>query len=109
MPRPLGDPLQLGDELCIYRIITSTKRIQRGLACREQDAQHGDGLICDRGDVRYVPLTRLMKPLPPGGGEWFSGDTIPVGARTLRVVDVRDEDADQAPVLVVQEADPKSH
>jgi hypothetical protein len=34
--------------------------------------------------------------------DWHPGDAIPLGARTLRVVDVRDEDADQAPVLVVE-------
>jgi hypothetical protein len=33
---------------------------------------------------------------------WRPGDTIPLGAkRTLRVVRVRDDDADQPPVLVV--------
>jgi hypothetical protein len=26
---------------------------------------------------------------------WRAGDTIPLGRRTLRVVDVRDDDADQ--------------
>jgi hypothetical protein len=35
---------------------------------------------------------------------WRSGDTIPLGAhRTLRVVDIRDDDADQPPVLVVED------
>jgi hypothetical protein len=35
---------------------------------------------------------------------WSPGDTIPLGAnRTLQVVRVRDNDADQAPVLVVQD------
>jgi hypothetical protein len=39
---------------------------------------------------------------------WGPGDTIPLGRdRTLRVVGVRDEDADQAPVLVVEETGPK--
>ena len=33
---------------------------------------------------------------------WRRGDTIPLGQRTLRVVDVKD-DADQAPVLVVED------
>ena len=34
---------------------------------------------------------------------WQAGDTIPLGAaRTLRVVQVRDDDADQPPVLVVE-------
>jgi hypothetical protein len=34
---------------------------------------------------------------------WRSGDTIPLGRRTLRVVRVRDDDADQPPVLVVED------
>jgi hypothetical protein len=34
---------------------------------------------------------------------WRSGDTIPLGRRTLRVVQVRNEEADQPPVLVVEE------
>jgi len=35
---------------------------------------------------------------------WSSGDTIPLGAgRTLRVVDVRYGDADEACVLVVED------
>jgi hypothetical protein len=34
---------------------------------------------------------------------WRVGDTIHLGARALRVVRVRDDDADQAPVLVVQD------
>jgi hypothetical protein len=36
---------------------------------------------------------------------WRAGDTIPLGRRTLRVVRVRDDDADQPPVLVVQYVD----
>jgi hypothetical protein len=36
---------------------------------------------------------------------WRSGDTIPLGrGRTLRMVSVRDDDADQPPVLVVEDA-----
>jgi hypothetical protein len=35
---------------------------------------------------------------------WQPGDTIPLGSRTLRVVAVRDDDADQPPVLVVEDA-----
>lgn len=34
---------------------------------------------------------------------WRSGDAIPLGQRTLRVIHVRDEDADQPPVLVVED------
>jgi hypothetical protein len=35
---------------------------------------------------------------------WEAGHTIHVGRRTLRVVGKRDDDADQPPVLVVEEA-----
>ena len=34
---------------------------------------------------------------------WRAGDTIPLGAKTLRVVDVRYDAADDASVLVVEE------
>jgi hypothetical protein len=34
---------------------------------------------------------------------WRPGDTIPLGHETLRVVRVRDDDADQPPVLVVED------
>jgi hypothetical protein len=34
---------------------------------------------------------------------WRSGDEIPLGRRSLRVVRVRDDDADQPPVLVVED------
>jgi hypothetical protein len=34
---------------------------------------------------------------------WRPGDTIPLGGRTLRVVEVVDDDADQAPRLVVED------
>jgi hypothetical protein len=34
---------------------------------------------------------------------WGPGDTIPLGHGTLRVVRVRDEDAGQPPVLVVED------
>ena len=33
---------------------------------------------------------------------WRSGDEIPLGRRTLRVVRIRDDDADRPPVLVVR-------
>jgi hypothetical protein len=44
------------------------------------------------------PLT-LSAPVP----NWRAGDTIPLGYRTLRVIRVRDNDADQPPVLVVED------
>jgi hypothetical protein len=34
---------------------------------------------------------------------WSTGDTIPLGARTLRVVDVRYDEAYEASVLVVED------
>jgi hypothetical protein len=34
---------------------------------------------------------------------WKAGDTIPLGRRMLRVVEIGDDDADQPPVLVVEE------
>jgi hypothetical protein len=34
---------------------------------------------------------------------WRSGDTIPLGHRTLRVVEVCDGDIDEDPVLVVED------
>jgi hypothetical protein len=36
---------------------------------------------------------------------WRPGDVIPLASRTLRVVAVRDDDADQAPRLVVEYAE----
>jgi hypothetical protein len=46
---------------------------------------------------------------PPSIGttvtNWRPGDTIPLGrSRTLRVIAIRDDDADQAPVLVVEDS-----
>jgi hypothetical protein len=35
---------------------------------------------------------------------WKPGDSIYLGRRTLRVLAIRDDDADQPPVLVVEEA-----
>jgi hypothetical protein len=35
--------------------------------------------------------------------DWQAGDTIDLGAWALRVVRVRDDDVDQAPVLVVED------
>ena len=34
---------------------------------------------------------------------WRAGDTIPLPGRTLRVVEARNDDADQAPTLVVED------
>ena len=37
------------------------------------------------------------------GVSWKAGDTIPIGQRTLRVLGVRGDDADQPPALVVED------
>ncbi|HET8653607.1 MAG TPA: hypothetical protein VFM13_13685 [Gaiellaceae bacterium] len=37
---------------------------------------------------------------------WKVGDMIPLGAKTLRVVGIHDDDADQPPALIVEEAVP---
>jgi hypothetical protein len=34
---------------------------------------------------------------------WDQGDTIPLGGRTLRVLRFRDDDADQPPVLIIED------
>jgi hypothetical protein len=44
------------------------------------------------------PLTIRSAP----GVMWSVGDALPLGGRTLRVVAVRDDDADQPPALVVE-------
>jgi hypothetical protein len=36
---------------------------------------------------------------------WAPGHTIPLGARTLRVVEVRQDEPDENPVLVVEDMD----
>jgi hypothetical protein len=52
-----------------------------------------DGTPADPPTIRRAP-----------GVTWRAGDTIPLSAkRTLQVIRVRDDDADQAPVLVVQD------
>jgi hypothetical protein len=35
---------------------------------------------------------------------WREGDTIPLRQKTLRVVGIRDDEADEPPVLVVEES-----
>jgi hypothetical protein len=35
---------------------------------------------------------------------WREGDTIPLGERTLRVIGKRDDEADEPPVLIVEDA-----
>jgi hypothetical protein len=44
--------------------------------------------------------SKLEAPVP----NWKLGDMIYLGHRELRVVGTRDDDADQPPVLIVEEA-----
>jgi hypothetical protein len=53
--------------------------------------EHRDGTPAD------PPTFRTTVP------NWREGDEIPLGGRTLQVVEVRDDDADQAPTLVVED------
>jgi hypothetical protein len=55
-------------------------------------------LELEDGTPADQPVLRTAVPT------WQAGDTIPLGAaRTLRVVQVRDDDVDEAPVLVVED------
>jgi hypothetical protein len=49
------------------------------------------------GAAAEPPTFRTVAPL------WRPGDTIPLGCKTLRVVDVRDDVVDDDPVLVVED------
>jgi hypothetical protein len=53
--------------------------------------EHADGAPAD------PPTLQTVAPL------WRPGDTIPLGRRTLRVVDVRNGDVDGETVLVVED------
>ena len=55
--------------------------------------EHEDRTPADPPSFRTAVLT------------WRQGDTIPLGHRTLQVVRVKDDDADQAPSLVVRDTD----
>jgi hypothetical protein len=54
-PRPLGDSFQVRDERLVQRIVGSAERVQGCLACREQDAEHGDVLLRVGGDGYLLP------------------------------------------------------
>jgi hypothetical protein len=53
--------------------------------------------------VGYQAQPTFAPKLETAVANWRAGDTIPLGARTLRVVDVRYDDADEAAVLVVED------
>jgi hypothetical protein len=57
-------------------------------------------LALEDGTPADPPTLRTAVP------HWKPGNTIPLGARTLRVLRVEDDDADQPAVLVVE--DPSS-
>jgi hypothetical protein len=59
--------------------------------------EHADGTPAD------PPSFRAAVP------NWRPGDTIHLARSTLRVVRVRDDDADQAPVLVVEDGGSTGH
>jgi len=53
----------------------------------------------ERADGAPAEPATLTSAVP----NWRPGHTIPLGRRTLRVVGVRDDEADEPPVLVVEE------
>jgi len=56
-------------------------------------------LRLETADGTPADPSKLQSAVP----NWRAGDTIPLGARTLRVVDVRYDEADDASVLVVED------
>jgi hypothetical protein len=50
------------------------------------------------------PRARRPPTLVTVAPSWRPGDTIPLGRRVLRVIQVRDGDPDESPVLVVEDA-----
>jgi hypothetical protein len=58
--------------------------------------EHEDGTLAN------PPTFRTAVP------NWQAGDVIPLGGRSLRVVEVRNDGADQAPTLVVEEVAKRS-
>src|SRR5918994_2561985 len=75
------------------------------LTAAVRSRRHGRGIrmafmfTLEREDGTPADPPTLRTAVPT----WRRGDTIPLGRRTLRVVDVRDDDADQAPMLVVED------
>ncbi len=54
----------------------------------------------ERADGEPAEPSQLSSAVP----NWSPGHTIHFGHKTLRVVAVRDNDADQPPTLIVEEA-----
>jgi hypothetical protein len=72
--------------------------VQSSSARRER--QSGDALSESAARPGRRPIRRGSRARFPTGAP---GDTIPLGARTLRVVDVRYDEAEDASVLVVED------
>jgi hypothetical protein len=54
----------------------------------------------ETADAEIADPARFETAFP----NWRAGDVIPLGKRSLRVVKTRDDDADQPPVLIVEDA-----
>jgi hypothetical protein len=57
--------------------------------------------------VAHAPVVQLQSEgerQGAGGANWSLGDVLPLGHRALRVIEKRDDDADQPPVLIVEDA-----
>ena len=70
-------------------------------------------LASHAGDEARMTCTFLLETADGGPADppsfttvaptWVPGDTIPLGRRTLRVIDVRQPDPDEPPVLIVED------
>jgi hypothetical protein len=72
-----------------------------GPAVRPQEGEDGWLGSCSSSKRRTarLPNPSLSSAVP----NWGAGDTIPLGRRTLRVVGMRDDEADEVAVLVVED------
>ena len=91
----------------LERIGVSKRLTGLGIQARQFSIRDGDReLVPVRFDglpTEYPYTLMVPQTIRSAISGWRSGDTIPLGHRTLRVVQVRDDDADQPPVLVVEE------
>ena len=72
-------------------------RFDSGAAPLSQNAPTRRVLAEDGAPAEPKQLTSVIP-------SWETGDTIHLGKRTLRVIGKRDDDADQPPVLIVEDA-----
>jgi hypothetical protein len=61
------------------------------------------GNLIGRDFAEFAHSPRLLPTLTTVAPNWRPGDRIPLRRRTLRVVEVRDGNADEDPVLVVED------